>query len=678
MRREGFRRAVPCTALALAAGCHPSFGAPWPSGGGTVLAEHAEVRTLNAGYTRTRSHVLVREVDVPTRAALDYAAYHANFMIAEPEPDNPPPEAKPDVSNPFAGLVDAASLTSDVGRTPLTADERRHALAFAPAVSYLESHHVEGAEKLEQVGSAIRGETWRLPATPGVSAQAPSEAFVHAPASGPAELWVKIEFAPWFTPFRGLADQDGDGYPEVYGKIRADHVAPSAIAAFRGDYTHRALTPQEVKTWANELSSYWYPSFNTDLVAAGAVWPDEHTETDVRKELDGREFAAPTVVMRGKPEGKATYEVLLVKGEAVAAPGAAAPSAALALARSKPTPDPGPLSAVIAKELGEHGGSYTSWAAELSPFHADVKKRLAGLPHDSKALAGDDGFLFYRGSLDYLLGGDLEAQPAGKDPLPVIVEWKKLLESHGVDFLFVPVPTKAEIFPDELSPAGKALVGKVVNPYLRKLEQSLLAQGVEVVDLLAPLLEARKKGDAPGEEPLFQHQDTHWTDRGLRLAAGVLARRIARYPWYAELAKHAQRFDVKDAAFTRFGDLYSRLPEAKKSKYRPETLAAHPVVRSDGTPYDDDPESPIVVLGDSFTGVYELTDAEHAGVSAHIARGVSYPVDLVMSYGGGPNVRQKLMRRGAAALDTKKLVVWIMTARDLYRYWEAWEALGST
>jgi alginate O-acetyltransferase complex protein AlgJ len=48
-----------------------------------------------------------------------------------------------------------------------------------------------------------------------------------------------------------------------------------------------------------------------------------------------------------------------------------------------------------------------------------------------------------------------------------------------------------------------------------------------------------------------------------------------------------------------------------------------------------------------------------------------------MSYGGGPNVRQKLMRRGADALDSKKLVIWIMTARDLYDHWENWEPLSS-
>ena len=80
-------------------------------------------------------------------------------------------------------------------------------------------------------------------------------------------------------------------------------------------------------------------------------------------------------------------------------------------------------------------------------------------------------------------------------------------------------------------------------------------------------------------------------------------------------------------------------------------------------------------MGDSFTGVYELTDSEHAGVSAHLALDIGASVDLVMSYGGGPNVRQKLMRRGVEALATKKLVVWIMTARDLYNYWEEWEPL---
>jgi hypothetical protein len=677
-RLESLGGAVACVALTLLVRCHPTAGAPFPGGTEKVAAEHAQVRTLNDGYARTRSHVLVREVEVPTRAALDYAAYHANFMIADPPPDALPPEGQaPDTSRPFGGLIDKATLTSDVNRTPLTDGERRRPVAFAPAVSYLESHHVVGAVALEEVATKVRGESWGLPSTPGVSSQTPAEAFIHAPSGAPAEIWVKIEFSPWFTPFKDLPDQDGDGFAELYGRVRADHAPEAAIEAWKGEYSGRALDARGLKTWANELSSYWYPSFNTDLVTPGAVWPDEHTEGDIKQELGGRVFVAPAIVLRGKPEGKATYEVFVVKTPPAPGEDAARPpeSGPLSLPPTRPTPDPAPVVAAVSQELTKHGGAWSAWASELSPFHADIKKRLSAPPRDAKALPGADGFLFYRSSLEFVVGGDLESQPPGKNPAPIIVEFKKMLDAHGVDFLFVPVPTKPEIFPDEVSPAGKEWVGKVTNPFIRKLALSLSRQGVEVVDLLTPFLAAREKGGAPGEEPLYQRQDTHWTDRGLRLAAEILTKRIERYPWYASLARHSQRFGTKDTTFTRFGDLHSRLPEAKKRGYQPETLAAKQVLRADGNPYEDEAESPIVVLGDSFTGVYELTDAEHAGLSAHMARGISYPIDLVMSYGGGPNVRQKLMRRGAAALDAKKLVVWVMTARDLYKYFEAWEPL---
>jgi alginate O-acetyltransferase complex protein AlgJ len=236
------------------------------------------------------------------------------------------------------------------------------------------------------------------------------------------------------------------------------------------------------------------------------------------------------------------------------------------------------------------------------------------------------------------------------------------------------VPTKVEIYPENLGPNFKTEPGQIVNPYFRKFLHALADKGIEVVDLLPAFL-AAKSAESGDAQPLFQHQDTHWSDRGLRLAADILSQRIKKYPWYAELAKHSQSFDVRETSFTRFGDLQSRLPEAEQKKYRPETLLAHQVLRADKQPYDDDPDSPVVLLGDSFTGVYELTDAEHSGVSAHIARGISYPLDLVMSYGGGPNVRQKLLRRGEGSLRTKKLVIWMMTARDLYNYWEDWEPL---
>ncbi len=664
------------SSLALAAGCHVGGAKfPWGDAQKAPTVEDADVRTLNADYQRTHSQVWVREVAKPTRAALDYAAYHANFMIADPEPETPFADTRqPDTSHPFAGKLDVSTLTSDFGKTPLSDAERKQPLAYAPLSEFLQAHKVAGAEDFAAVGAAVHDEKWGLNLPPGSAGQALSELYLHAPASGPVELWAKLEFQPWFKPFAASPDQDGDGFPELYGRVLPSVATPAIVEAIQKDYEAPVLSASEVKAWANQLSSYWYPSFNTDLMPAGATWPDDQTEANIKQELGGKSFEKPTLVLRGKPQGKPTYNVFLILAEGETRAKSSAP--ALKIAKSKPTPNPKPVAQAIARELEQQGGgSWEKWEAQAAPFRDALKKRLKALPPKVKAVSGKDGFLFYRNDLEYAAGGDLEKQRKGKNPVPIIVEFKKELDAQGVDFLFVPVPTKLEVYPEELDPNFKSLSGQVANPFFRKFLSSLADQGIEVVDLLPALLAAKSEKPHDGEANLFQYQDTHWTDRGLRLAAQLLSARVKKYPWFAQLAQHSQPFGMRESSFTRFGDLQSRLPEAEQKNYTPETLLAHQVLGANKVPYDDDPDSPIVLLGDSFTGVYELTDAEHAGVSAHIARGISYPLDLVMSYGGGPNVRQKLMRRGEEALGTKKLVIWMMTARDLFNYWEDWEPL---
>jgi alginate O-acetyltransferase complex protein AlgJ len=509
--------------------------------------------------------------------------------------------------------------------------------------------------------------------------QTASLAFLHTPAAGrPAEIWIKVEFAPWFTGFSSPPDEDGDGYPEIYGRVADDAIGPTdAIVKFVHDeYEGRVLSPAEVKGWAHQLASYWYPSYNTDLVTAGATWPTADTEAAVRAELGAETFATPTVVMRGKPQGTPVYNVFLVDhGGTVdgAQKGAETAAAPLRLAPSRPSPNPAPVKRQVLSELAAHGRTWTAWSQAIPEVQAAVKKRMDAMPAGAKAMAGSDGFLFFRQSMSYVLGGDLGKQKGDRNPIPAIVEFKKLLASKGVDFLFVPVPSKEEIFPDKIGdPSLSRFAGEIINPFERKFLLDLAEHGIETVDLLPPLLAARK---ASAVEPLFQPQDTHWTARGLELVAGLLADRIKQYPWYKGIAERLRAFSTKDETFTRHGDLHARLPEAERARFEPETLTGHQVVNPDGSLYEDDPDSPIVVLGDSFTGVYQLMDCEHAGVSAHVARQIGYPVDLVMSYGGGPNVREKLVRRGLDKLASKKLVIWMMTARDLYDYQEGWQHL---
>jgi hypothetical protein len=663
----------------------PSF--PWRTAAGPpVAATRADVDTVNTGYRRASAQLLVRHVRRPTRASLDFAAYHANFMNADPPPEVPPDSGRrPDASHPFGGAIAQESLTASIGRTALSPEERAHPLAVAPLVELLSSKHVAGADRLEDVVSRVRSESWGLTGGPQIVRQTAAEAYLHDAPGGAVELWLKIELAPWFHAFSGLPDEDGDGVPEIYGRIAAEAIGDtSAIARFiREEYEGRVLTPAEVAGWAHQLASYWYPSYNTDLVDAKAGWPAADTEADIRKEAAGLSLPAPTVVMRGKPMGKAVYNVFIVDGAGEPGPAAASRGGASApapkLPRSVPTPNPAAVAQAVRAELAAHGGSWAAWSKEVAPLHAALKRRLAAVPAGAKALAGSGGFLFYSRSLAYVVGGDLGKQPGNKNPIPAIVRFRDLLAKHGVDLLFVPVPDKVEVFPERAATASGGdpgalarLAGQVVNPFERKFLADLAAAGVETVDLLPAFLAERAR-DATAKEPLYQAEDTHWTSRGLELAARLVAERVQRYPWYRSVAAHRIAYRTKDASFSRHGDLCSRLAELEQARYAPETLVGHQVVSATGALYDDDPESPIVLLGDSFTGVYELMDCEHAGVSAHLAKDLGTPIDLVMSYGGGPNVRSKLLRRGEGALASKKLVVWMMTARDLYDFAEGWE-----
>jgi alginate O-acetyltransferase complex protein AlgJ len=492
-----------------------------------------------------------------------------------------------------------------------------------------------------------------------------------------------VEFAPWFTAFSSAPDEDGDGAAEIYGRVTDAASGPTQdlVKFLRTDYEARVFSAAEVKAWAHQLASYWYPSYNTDLVAAPTTWPAHDTEPAIRQELGGLSFTAPTVVMRGKPQGTPVYNVFLVEGMAADVASKDGPaSPALVLPASTPSPKPTAVAKAVQAELAVHGGSWTAWSTELAALHTLLKKRLDAIPSGAKALQGSDGFLFFRQSLAYVLGGDLGQQKGDHNPIPVIVEFQKLLADQGVDFLFVPVPTKVEVFADKTSkpPHDASLArfaGKIVNPYQRKFLLDLSDRGVEVLDLLPAFL-GERKDDARASEPLFQAQDTHWTSRGLELAARLVAERIKRYDWFKGIADHRQTYTSKDEAFTRHGDLVSRLPEAERTGISPETLVGHQVLGPDGSLYDDDPDSPIVLLGDSFTGVYQRMDCEHAGVSAHLAKAIGYPVDLVMSYGGGPNVREKLLKRGVDKLKDKKLVIWMMTARDLYDHAEGWQPVA--
>ena len=325
-------------------------------------------------------------------------------------------------------------------------------------------------------------------------------------------------------------------------------------------------------------------------------------------------------------------------------------------------------------EVQSFGGSYDAWNAQLKPFQDDVRALLSSKPDAVSGLVGLDGFLFFRRSLDVLVGGDLRAQKDGRDPFPVIVDFMNQLKTRNVDLLVCFIPVKADVYPEKVSSHAPPLGKPFVNIYTRKLMFELTSAGVECTDLLPRFVKERDA--VPGEaEPFYMKLDTHWSNRALRTAANLFAERIKGYPWYKEVSRDKTAYTTQKVSCKRRGDIVTMLPEAERVSYAPMMLDAEQVLLPDGSFYEDSESSPIVLLGDSYSGVFHLEDCKHGGLTAHIAKEIGVPIDLILGQGMGPDIRGKLARRGKGALDGKKLVIWTMSERDLYNYRSPWTVI---
>jgi alginate O-acetyltransferase complex protein AlgJ len=130
---------------------------------------------------------------------------------------------------------------------------------------------------------------------------------------------------------------------------------------------------------------------------------------------------------------------------------------------------------------------------------------------------------------------------------------------------------------------------------------------------------------------------------------------------------------IHDTTFIRQGDIVDKLPENRRGDYPPITLQACQILTTDGALFQQNNRTaPLLLIGDSFTGVFELVDCKSAGVGANIAALTSLPVDIITSWGGGPLVREKMLRARSNDLGFKRLIIYMMVARDLYNYSEGW------
>lgn len=582
----------------------------------------------------------VRVVNKPTLAALDFAAYFNNpIRLAgkEEKPEN------------YTGKMASAKLAEypfpmldSLSEYEPAAVAGRQPLAWEPLAKILYAQ--TGNDSLSQMLNSIEAVKWNEPDV-FRAFQTVTRMWGVPLSDGSVDWWVEVMPAMWTE--RSV----------FYGKLKLSSTGETA--EILNYYLTGEMNIDDAMNWARTLSSYWYPTLNTDLEphTAGATWEGDKNR--------------PFAVMRGNPMGTPMWIAFEVPAFRMNDEALRAKRTADSLAEAGEV-------VPVNRTLDTSSAFRLETLASLEgtcPVNADTKKfrdalskKLKKLPKEQNAWAGGD-MLWFRRNANYLLADKITGQDSLHNPLPRLLELKKYLDSLNVQLLVVPVPVKEEIYGDRLVEGTAADL--CVNPAGREFTREMLAAGLDVLDLY-PALMAAKSGDEPPHYS-YQRYDTHWSLPGMLAAMELLASRVTQYSWYAESGAQPGSLNLQETQTVREGDLVAHLPDAEKSKYAADTLPAMKIFKGTEA-YKGGKNSPILLMGDSFTGVFESVDQKSGGPGSLLAYATGLDVQVLTSWGGGPGVYHRMMKM-KKDMQSKRLVIYMMTARDFWQSPMEWDAL---
>ena len=230
------------------------------------------------------------------------------------------------------------------------------------------------------------------------------------------------------------------------------------------------------------------------------------------------------------------------------------------------------------------------------------------------------------------------------------------------------------------------------------------------MDLYTPLLAA--KADDAKLGALYLDDDTHWTPRGAELAAAEIAKKVREMAdaGVVDIGEKSIEYVAGDSVADRMGDIGEMSGLNKFNVFKVQQVTGHVVMQQEvaerplsadstetpvdsladsvavqetvaydtvRTPFKDDfRKAKILILGDSFSRIYQTDSPVNAGWIAHFAKEMGRPVASIVSDGGASTlVREKLARK-AGVLKGKKLLIWEFVERDLRFGAEGWNAEG--
>lgn len=589
----------------------------------------------------------IRVVEKPTLAALDFAAYYNNpIRLAgkEEKPEN------------YTGKMASAKLEEypfpmleSISAAKPQVVANRAPISWEPFAKLMYAQL--GNDSLNIVLNSVEAVKWDEPEV-FRAFQNVTRMWGVPMSDGSVEWWVEVTPAFW------------TGRAPFYGKL--NYKSYGETAEIFNYYLTGEMNADDAMNWARTLSSYWYPTLNTDLEphTAGAPW----------------ESGKPFAVMRGNPMGTPMWIGFEVPDFRMSEEAIRAKHVADSLANSgEVIPVDRHLdtsSTFRLQTLNEVKGSCPA-TAETKKFRDALAAQMAKLPKEQNAWSQvdaqgnkvDGGFLWFRRNANYLLADKISAQDSLHNPLPRMVELKNYLDSLGIQLLVVPVPVKEEIYGEKIVPGTPADL--CVNPEGRAFTQELLEAGIDVLDIY-PALMAAKAGDE-GTHYSYQRYDTHWALPGELAAMELLASRVTQYSWYEESGAQPGSLNLQETNTLREGDLVAHLPDSEKAKYPADTLPVMKVYKGTET-YKGGKNAPILLMGDSFTGVFESVDQKSGGPGSLLAYATGLDVQVATSWGGGPGVRSRMMKM-KKDMQSKRLVIYMMTARDFWQSPMEWDKL---
>ena len=251
--------------------------------------------------------------------------------------------------------------------------------------------------------------------------------------------------------------------------------------------------------------------------------------------------------------------------------------------------------------------------------------------------------------------------------LAAVLRFRDDLAQRGIKLLVMPAPNKASVYPEMLA-ARAARVGSV-NAGTNDVLDQLRKAGVEILDLFEVYGRANRGPDNP---EYYLAQDSHWSPDGMRLAAEATARRLLDAGW---VEKGTAQYELKPIPVQRYGDVLKmiRVPQVEKL-FEPQKMNCTQVVNAEtGQPYADDPNSPVLVLGDSFLRIFERDEPGSGGFVAHLAHNLGFGLSSIISDGGASTLVRQQLSRKPALLKGKKVVIWEFVERDIRFGTEGWQ-----